>query len=573
MTVSLGTRIFLSSLCVVVFTIGSFLNIALLIILVRSREYRTKISSLYLISLLTSQILACLYESPYFFLSLSLNLPPPPQERYRLACRISIFISYFIAAVKVFNLTLMSLDRYIAIIFPFAYERYVTKRAVTLSVAFVWILPFVFTLPLLVIKNWTGYEGGCGYACGLLYRNTSTVYVVLNGIIVITSPLIIMMFTNIKVYLTARRQQLRINSQRIKVNEKSFAATTFHCAESELVPYTDIDKDTANDGERRLKNSEKAKKSDVLGFFRRSFGNKQALKMPEKDVGKPMANQSYGSTYNAKNMVSAETMNEAECICHVSEGCEKATKSSTELQDIVEHTGSSSIESLQNEAGESQKEAAVMEKRRGRKSVCFGGHSFVEDKSRGNGNSAIDSTKKVGVKVTTNENNSIELRYNESINCADQIQQDIEERCGKSLGTPVPRPTENNETHAGNSENNENSLCDSQASNSKSRSSILQFFEKRRKRKSLESVGSESAFSWSIISSTLLLVLAFFITYMPFLVTRILIANTGLELSAEVITYTALLTTIGNLINPGIIIGTRRKLKGDVMKMVCCRPS
>ena len=561
MVVSLGTRIFLSSVCVAIFTAGSFLNISLVFILTRTHENRVKISSVYLLCLSMSQILACLYEAPYYFLSLSFKLPPPPQEQYRMACRISLFITYFIAAVKIFSLTVMSVDRFIAITFPFAYQRHATKRTARFAVAFVWMLPLAFTLPMLIIDNWTSYEGKCGYACGFQYHNAGTFYTVIIGLIVITSPLIIMIFTNVKVFLTARQQQLRVNSERFKMEERSVWATTVGCQGGGPTQYSDLGNNPADNSNRNLANGNQKS----LSFFRRVFSRANHLKPSEQNIAKPAAIFSYGSKNCGRTNPDAQTCNARNPNRYAHIVGATANASSTGLRDVVDSirfdvigVPSSSIHFDQRK----QTTLIVL------KDVCCGRCSQADDGLCASCTSAINKAEMRETEVGQCYENCQESACSGNIDEAEMstVHPTSSEQSGnpcQSSASSLAKSAENNNTA-------DKDFGIPIESGAKSKSSFFSFFDKGKERNLVPRMCHQSRFSWNIVSSTLLLVLAFFITYIPFLVTRLIITDESFRLSEEVVTYTAMLTTLGNLINPCIVLGARHTLRTDFIEIVCC---
>ncbi|XP_043937506.1 leukotriene B4 receptor 1-like [Protopterus annectens] len=68
------------------------------------------------------------------------------------ACK---FLTYFMVCLmyaSVFLITLMSLDRFFAIIFPIASRTWRTKHIIYLLIAGMWILAFIFGIPVLFVK-------------------------------------------------------------------------------------------------------------------------------------------------------------------------------------------------------------------------------------------------------------------------------------------------------------------------------------------------------------------------------------------------------------------------------------
>ena len=82
-----------------------------------------------------------------------------------------------------------------------------------------------------------------------------------------------------------------------------------------------------------------------------------------------------------------------------------------------------------------------------------------------------------------------------------------------------------------------------------------------------------SSSDWEIALSTLSLVLFYFISYLPFAVTRFLTASSKSTISLQMVAYTMLFTNLGSAINPLIILKTRREFRRNLKKKLCSRNS
>ena len=76
---------------------------------------------------------------------------------------------------------------------------------------------------------------------------------------------------------------------------------------------------------------------------------------------------------------------------------------------------------------------------------------------------------------------------------------------------------------------------------------------------------------WEVALSTLALVIFYFISYLPFLITRLVEANSKGTISIELVGYTTLLTTVGSSINPLIVFKTRKEYKRILKQKLCKR--
>lgn len=101
--------------------------------------------------------------------------------------------------------------------------------------------------------------------------------------------------------------------------------------------------------------------------------------------------------------------------------------------------------------------------------------------------------------------------------------------------------------------------------------------EKRRKtqievktrRQSNRSRESRTSSDWEIALSTLSLVIFYFVSYLPFMVTRLMTLSSENSLSLQVVAYTTLLTTFDSAINPLIVLKTRREFR-KILRQKCC---
>ena len=84
---------------------------------------------------------------------------------------------------------------------------------------------------------------------------------------------------------------------------------------------------------------------------------------------------------------------------------------------------------------------------------------------------------------------------------------------------------------------------------------------------------SRTSSDWEIALSTLALVIFYFISYLPFMITRLATLSSENSLSIEIVAYTTLLTTLDSAINPLIVLKTRREYRRILKKKICGRNS
>lgn len=90
-----------------------------------------------------------------------------PLWRESYPCKISSFLAFFSSELSVFTLTLITLDRYISIVYPFGQYK-ITPKSASVALAFTWIFTFLFSsVPFIVGTNVSGFYGLSDVCVGL----------------------------------------------------------------------------------------------------------------------------------------------------------------------------------------------------------------------------------------------------------------------------------------------------------------------------------------------------------------------------------------------------------------------
>ena len=204
-----GTILFglFNTLIVIIAPIG---NACLLYAILSKKKHRELVSNTYLITLAITDLLASVILAPYNLLSL--NLPEYSAslaEKYSEPCKAGIFFLYAIGINRILALTLMSLDRYFAILHPFLYQRFINRRRAVAMNVFIVALSCVTNLPMSLIPGWVNYDGKPGSPCGFLWDGKLP-YLVPYAILSFCIPLTVLVFSNTKVFFVARKQRRQI---------------------------------------------------------------------------------------------------------------------------------------------------------------------------------------------------------------------------------------------------------------------------------------------------------------------------------------------------------------------------
>ena len=472
MEIYLAERIICAIYYFILGIFGLMANIGIFVVLWRCKDYRTRPSSYYLYSILISSILASLYEIPYYIFNVIATLPKPQGNAYETECKIILFLTYSISTVKIFVLAGMSLDRFIAVLYPYFYNAHMAKSLVLKLNILLWLAAIILILPLPVTRGSAVYMGKVGTSCGVYWVAISPSYFASAMILAFLVPAVIMVITNIKVFAVARRQrkQIRVGEERNKDGIKEIQSVDGEIGKPRVyaqeAPQALTQDFAGNDA------SQKSDGSETNGLI---IAIHEASSIKDSD--------------NFKGY----TANDLEAL-----GSPKLTTPiSLETPNEVRNNAYLTV-ALQRKS-----EAMDMPNCR----VNVGDDLFaLEDAA-----SVIQNLKKIGIASETleNEKNAPEVKNKER----------------------KKRP---------------------------STASLRKLFRLKRN------------IEWSIVGSTLLLVAAFFVTWSPFIMSRVINAFTNM-LSDRVVLYTTSMTLLDILVNPLIILGTRKMFRNRFYNIICCR--
>ncbi|XP_065069901.1 uncharacterized protein LOC135694936 [Rhopilema esculentum] len=198
-------------------TIGLLGNIAVLYAALKNRKQWRNISYIYLIFLAMTDLLGSVIIVPYFMISLFLPaFKESLRQKYSLPCQFGAFFVYAIGINRILSLALMSADRYFAIMRPFLYKKFVEGWKVVIANCLVLLQSLATNLPMLIVPNWTNYDGQPGAPCGFVWDGKLGYlipYIVLNFVI----PLLVLVASNVVVFNVARKQRKQILAENTRV--------------------------------------------------------------------------------------------------------------------------------------------------------------------------------------------------------------------------------------------------------------------------------------------------------------------------------------------------------------------
>ena len=202
------TSIFMITVSAVA-VIGNFLVI---LAILWNRKLRTVCNFLFL-NLAVADMLQGAISMP---LRLADQLNQTDAGKPLIPCLVVIPLTVFLFGASNFNLTLISLDRFLALRRPFLYPSLAVPCKVSIIIAVSWIL--IFVIAFLPIMGW-GAADTAKVADICLYSTTlSREYLFMLFSIVNLTVIIILAFTNYFILKTARRQIRRINVEKCQTS-------------------------------------------------------------------------------------------------------------------------------------------------------------------------------------------------------------------------------------------------------------------------------------------------------------------------------------------------------------------
>ena len=198
--------IILSVVCALASVIGTLGNSLVLLAVYNLKNHR-KIPDLFITSLASSDISVCALFLPLMIFSLSDGAPYRPTDQYVILYSAKSFLGHASMVASATNMFAVTVDRVIAIRFPFKYVNVMTTRNTLAAIVVVWLVALTF---------------GALYARNFI----STSYVRTHNLSMLFTTLIMYIY----IFFAAKRQENRV--QNIPVGptvaaEKKVAKTIF----------------------------------------------------------------------------------------------------------------------------------------------------------------------------------------------------------------------------------------------------------------------------------------------------------------------------------------------------------
>ena len=215
MKAAFPTRVIIILCHSVVFLAGLSGNICLFMVTFASKNTRKSLPIYLIGNLAVADFLVCLVVPPYSIVGLSMANPPVLRLESDTICKGYIFLSYVFGFVRILLLAVISLERFIAIVYPFFYNKHDISSwkcsRLVVMVGGPWIQAIVTTLPAMFITGLAKYKGDSESLCELSWHSSTMAYIIPVFILNFFLPSVVIFFTNVKVYAAARNQKKRIS--------------------------------------------------------------------------------------------------------------------------------------------------------------------------------------------------------------------------------------------------------------------------------------------------------------------------------------------------------------------------
>ncbi|RDD46305.1 D(1)-like dopamine receptor [Trichoplax sp. H2] len=148
-------------------------------------------------------VLGILWSAMYIFPRWALSSIINNSENW-FYCSLTALLGIFFTIVINLHLCLISLDKYIAIIFPFFYLKHATNYAITISIGVVWVLPLsIAIIPPLTFRNFS--SGACVLVNSDNLAAEESYFIAVFSILFFV-PIICMVFAYSHIFLIANKQ-------------------------------------------------------------------------------------------------------------------------------------------------------------------------------------------------------------------------------------------------------------------------------------------------------------------------------------------------------------------------------
>ncbi|XP_031416057.1 G-protein coupled receptor 26 [Clupea harengus] len=203
--------IVLGFIIIVIAVVSFFSNLLVLLCFIYSVEIRGQVPGIFILNLSFSNIIIAIVNMPATLVGVAKNMKPFGDS----FCSTITFMETFLTTNTTLSMAALSIDRWIAMVFPLSYSTKMRYKDAVIMVGYAWVHSFAFSMCALLF-SWAGYNqtyASCTLHLGAT-ENGWAKFTAFSIVFQTTSfllPFIILCFTYLKVLTVARFHCKRID--------------------------------------------------------------------------------------------------------------------------------------------------------------------------------------------------------------------------------------------------------------------------------------------------------------------------------------------------------------------------
>lgn len=229
-------RILLTVMYSIIAAFGVPANLMILITIIWNKKLRRLALNHYIVTLAFTDLLTCGLAAPFYIFSLNV-IPNSDVLQNGVLCKGFLTVTYSTGMLTVSALAALSIDRYLAIVKPYLYCKYMTRKMVVIFNLCLVTQAVVTVLPCAFVKGYFMNSNIQGLVCILVPENVHLVYSVYVIVVNVAVPLLATTLCNIVVFCVAKQQNKRIKARNLK-NKASYDPSVTLCSRTAVYPAT-----------------------------------------------------------------------------------------------------------------------------------------------------------------------------------------------------------------------------------------------------------------------------------------------------------------------------------------------
>ncbi|XP_057295679.1 somatostatin receptor type 2-like [Hydractinia symbiolongicarpus] len=228
-------RVVLTIAYSIVAALGVPANLMILIIIIWNKKLRQLPLNQYIVTLAFTDLLTCGISAPFYIFSLNV-VPNSDVLQNGVLCKGFLTVTYSTGMLTVSALAALSMDRWLAIIKPYIYCKYITSEKVCILNICLLLQVILTMLPATIIKGYIVNNNVQGLVCIFRTDGTNIVYSSYVIAVNVVLPLLAITLCNTVVFKVAREQY-----KKIKVDGTQQQENISKCAPSVIANFSEVE--------------------------------------------------------------------------------------------------------------------------------------------------------------------------------------------------------------------------------------------------------------------------------------------------------------------------------------------